>query len=177
MLSSEEGREGTRKEGSHPVDTTAGRAHLPENPGVKDASLLASFSFSRVLSSFSGRRWTLKIEALPFMSGGPWKIIFKEKKTHSETVVPLLTRTGLNPGKTISPIKICLSKRPGLISAGSRISGRLVPAKMTTFVVVLKPGNRTKASPLLNAVRKKVTACLSRTYEHETHHFSFLFII
>lgn len=38
-------------------------------------------------------------------------------------------------------MKICLSKRPGLRSAGSRISGLLVPAKTTTFVVVLKPVN------------------------------------
>lgn len=62
-----------------------------------------------------------------------------KKKNHGEKVTSLLKRTGLNPMKIISPIKICLSKRPGRISAGSRISGRLVPAKMTTFVVVLKP--------------------------------------
>lgn len=63
-------RAGMRKEGSCPA-TDSGLPHSPENPGVKDASFLASFSFSRVLSSFSGRRCTLKIEALPFMSGGP----------------------------------------------------------------------------------------------------------
>lgn len=43
-----------------------------------------------------------------------------------------------------SPMKICRSKRPGRSRAGSRMSGRLVPAKMTTFVVVLKPGGRSQ---------------------------------
>ena len=85
MLNLQGWTEGTRKEESRPVDRTEGWAHPPENPGVKDASFLASFSFSRVLSSFRGRRWTLKIEALPLMSGGPWEIIFKEEKNHNET--------------------------------------------------------------------------------------------
>lgn len=76
-------------------------------------------------------------------------------------------KAGMNPMKIILPIKICLSKRPGLISAGSRISGRLVPAKMTTFVVVLKPDKViTKTQSLLNDMRQKVTVCLSRMYEH-----------
>lgn len=34
---------------------------------------------------------------------------------------------------------ICLSKRPGLIRAGSRMSGLLVPARTTTLVAVLNP--------------------------------------
>lgn len=66
-------------------------------------------------------------------------------------------KTGLNPMKIILPIKICLSKRPGLISAGSRISGRLVPAKMTTFVVVLKPEKIIMKIQLLNGMRQKVS--------------------
>ena len=99
MLNVQGWTEGTRKEGSRPVDRTEGWAHPPENPGVKDASFLASFSFSRVLSSFRGRRWTLKIEALPLMSGGPWEIIFKEEKIIMQQLQRLLVRTGLNPGQ------------------------------------------------------------------------------
>lgn len=34
---------------------------------------------------------------------------------------------------------MCRSKRPGLIRAGSKISARLVPAKTTTLVLLLKP--------------------------------------
>ena len=34
---------------------------------------------------------------------------------------------------------ICLSNRPGRRRAGSKISGRFVPAKTTTLVVVLNP--------------------------------------
>ena len=34
---------------------------------------------------------------------------------------------------------ICLSNLPGLSRAGSRTSGRLVPARTTTFAVVLNP--------------------------------------
>lgn len=41
-------------------------------------------------------------------------------------------------------MKICLSNRPGLRSAGSRISGLLVPARITTLVVVLNPVKRIK---------------------------------
>lgn len=37
------------------------------------------------------------------------------------------------------PIYICLSKRPGLSSAGSRMSGLFVPARTTTLVAVLNP--------------------------------------
>lgn len=37
------------------------------------------------------------------------------------------------------PMYMCRSKRPGLIRAGSRISTRLVPAKTTTFVLLLNP--------------------------------------
>lgn len=43
----------------------------PENPGVRAAIFLARASLSRLFSSFKGRRWTLKIDALPLMSGGP----------------------------------------------------------------------------------------------------------
>lgn len=37
---------------------------------------------------------------------------------------------------------ICLSKRPGLSSAGSRMSGLFVPARTTTLVAVLNPKAR-----------------------------------
>lgn len=40
---------------------------------------------------------------------------------------------------TTVPMYICLSKRPGLIRAGSRMSGLLVPARTTTLVAVLNP--------------------------------------
>lgn len=73
------------------------------------------------------------------MSGGPLEIIFKgKKKGHSETHLYHKSYR-LNLVTAISPIKICLSKRPGLNRAGSRMSGRFVPARMTTLVVVLKP--------------------------------------
>ena len=42
-----------------------------------------------------------------------------------------------------SPMYMCLSKRPGLIRAGSRISARLVPAKTTTLVLLLNPAMET----------------------------------
>lgn len=44
---------------------------LPEKPGVNDASFLARLSLFKTVSSFRGLRWTLKIDALPFISGGP----------------------------------------------------------------------------------------------------------
>ena len=43
----------------------------PENPGVRAAIFLARVSLSMLTSSFRGRRWTLKMEARPLMSGGP----------------------------------------------------------------------------------------------------------
>lgn len=39
---------------------------------------------------------------------------------------------------------ICLSKRPGLIRAGSRMSGLLVPASTTTLIAVLNPTRQVK---------------------------------
>lgn len=48
---------------------------LPEKPGVRAAIFLASASLSNSASSFSGLRWTLNIEALPLISGGPVIII------------------------------------------------------------------------------------------------------
>lgn len=49
------------------------RSHLPENPGVSDASFLARLSLFKTVSNFRGLRWTLKMDALPFISGGPLK--------------------------------------------------------------------------------------------------------
>lgn len=45
--------------------------HMPEKPGVRAAIFLARFSLFKSTSSFSGLRWTLNIEALPLISGGP----------------------------------------------------------------------------------------------------------
>lgn len=39
--------------------------------GVRATSFLARVSTLRLPSSFSGRKWTLKTEDLPLMSGGP----------------------------------------------------------------------------------------------------------
>lgn len=44
---------------------------LPENPGVRAAIFLARASLSKSTSSFRGRRWTLKMDARPLISGGP----------------------------------------------------------------------------------------------------------
>lgn len=43
----------------------------PVKLGVRAASFLARVSTLRLPSSFSGRKWTLKTEDLPLMSGGP----------------------------------------------------------------------------------------------------------
>lgn len=45
--------------------------NLPVNPGVAAAIFLASPSLSILGSSLIGRKCTLKIDALPLMSGGP----------------------------------------------------------------------------------------------------------
>lgn len=45
--------------------------YVPEKPGVRAAIFLARDSLSSSASSFSGLRWTLNIEALPLISGGP----------------------------------------------------------------------------------------------------------
>lgn len=50
------------------------RSHLPEKPGVSDASFLARLSLFKTVSNFRGLRWTLKIDALPFISGGPLRL-------------------------------------------------------------------------------------------------------
>lgn len=55
---------------------------LPENPGVRAAIFLARFSLSNSSFSFSGLRWTLNIDALPLISGGPAQ--------NSRGVVPLI---------------------------------------------------------------------------------------
>lgn len=44
---------------------------LPVKPGVRAASFLAKLSEVKLESSFSGLMCTLKIEALPLISGGP----------------------------------------------------------------------------------------------------------
>lgn len=51
----------------------------PENPGVRAAIFLASMSLSRSASSFRGRRWTLKMDARPLMSGGPKEVNSRRK--------------------------------------------------------------------------------------------------
>ena len=48
-----------------------GLHHSPVKPGVRAASFLARASLLRLSSNLSGRRWTLKIDDLPLMSGGP----------------------------------------------------------------------------------------------------------
>ena len=45
--------------------------HSPVKPGVRAASFFARASLLRLSSNLSGRRWTLKIDDLPLMSGGP----------------------------------------------------------------------------------------------------------
>lgn len=45
--------------------------YKPVNPGVEAAIFLERPSLSRLGSSLIGRRWTLKMDALPLMSGGP----------------------------------------------------------------------------------------------------------
>lgn len=59
--------------------TEAGRTcnldvHLPEKPGVRAAIFLAKASLFRSTSSFRGRRWTLKMDARPLISGRPENI-------------------------------------------------------------------------------------------------------
>lgn len=49
------------------------------NPGVAAAIFLARTSLSMLGSSLIGRRWTLKMDALPLMSGGPERKHQKEK--------------------------------------------------------------------------------------------------
>ena len=44
--------------------------HSPVKPGVRAASFLARASSLRLSSNLSGRRWTLKMDDLPLMSGG-----------------------------------------------------------------------------------------------------------
>lgn len=51
-----------------------GPGNSPENPGVSAAIFLARMSLSRSGSSFRGRRWTLKMDARPLMSGGPEEV-------------------------------------------------------------------------------------------------------
>lgn len=51
---------------------------VPVNPGVAAAIFLARTSLSMLGSSLIGRRWTLKMDALPLMSGGPER---KQKKS------------------------------------------------------------------------------------------------
>lgn len=66
--------------------TTTGRhspQHPPVKPGVSAASFLARVSLLRLSSSFSGRRWTLKMEDLPLMSGGP-----NEREREARALVP-----------------------------------------------------------------------------------------
>lgn len=56
--------------------------NLPVKPGVAAAIFLASPSLSIAGSSLMGRKCTLKMDALPLMSGGPetWTcIVFHER--------------------------------------------------------------------------------------------------
>ena len=67
-----------------PATQALGQAHSPVKPGVRAASFLDRASLLRLPSSLSGRKWTLKIEDLPLISGGPnkekeaYKIMFSE---------------------------------------------------------------------------------------------------
>lgn len=54
---------------------------MPEKPGVRAAIFLARFSLFKSATSFSGLKWTLNIEALPLISGGPAIIVHYRKYT------------------------------------------------------------------------------------------------
>lgn len=53
-------------------------------PGVRAASFLAKLSEVKLESSFSGLMCTLKIEALPLISGGPAMEIDTETEAEAE---------------------------------------------------------------------------------------------
>lgn len=54
-------------------------AFLPVKPGVRAAKCLHKASTSTLGYNFKGLKCTLKMEALPFRSGGPAE---KQKQTH-----------------------------------------------------------------------------------------------
>lgn len=57
---------------------------LPVKPGVSAASFLAKASTSMLESNFRGLKCTLKMDALPLISGGP---VEKRKQTYHEFYV------------------------------------------------------------------------------------------
>lgn len=63
--------------------------NIPVNPGVAAAIFRARTSLSMLGSSLIGRRWTLKMDALPLMSGGPERrqetFIHQKKRSESST--------------------------------------------------------------------------------------------
>lgn len=85
-----------------------GLHHSPVKPGVRAASILARASLLRLSSNLSGRRWTLKIDDLPLMSGGP------ERERHRWPGRGHLQL--LHQGQEYPPLHVCtahLTTQPG----------------------------------------------------------------
>lgn len=87
-----------------------------------------------------------------YKSGHLAQLLFKQKKNSTPNY--LYHTDSVATSVSFLPIYICLSKRPGLMSAGSKISGLFVPARTTTLVAVLNPTR--KEPETLNRITLKI---------------------
>lgn len=131
--------------------TTRGRhspQHSPVKPGVSTASFLARVSLLRLSSSFSGRRWTLKMEDLPLMSGG----LMKERERHGLLCLLGLQnsrpqpyhRTARTAGVPVELSAVILQTELKAMAETSQGTG----TSSSTATTPLNPGPRHSTTPL-----------------------------